>query len=266
MQGCRLEKESNIKMEKLFQDICNGVQLKENLIELKTIIKTPESKEEFRNLVEGKEEMFLQFLQHEDPKVRRAGAKILGELGLQNAMEPIFDTYLKEETLFVKKDYLSAIEQLDYTDILPQLKLRYEELLRENVEETKQVHVANEMQQIQKMIVAKEGISKHRFVGIKRVCEVLLTTKRSLREVTLSGIHNYPKKLVPAGVMLKTSELEPIQRIRTYEEMLFLITPAHSLPNHPELAGEMLGHSHLIEFLQECHEGETSFHFRIQID
>jgi len=265
MQECRRERELSTSMEKLFSNICDGFQLKENLIQLKTIIKEEDKKQKCMTLIEGKEPLFLSFLEHEDPKVRRASAKILGEIQLQEAMEPIFEVYMKEETLFVKKDYLSAIAQLDYKSLLPRLKDRYAALLEEEVEETKQVHLAEEMQQIQKMIVAHEGVKKHKFTGIKRGCEVLLTTKRELREITLKAL-NCPKKPVPAGVMLKTNTTETFRDIRTYDEALFLIAPGRAYPNVPEEIGEMIGNSTLPEFLEESHEGEAPFYFRVQIE
>lgn len=252
-------------MEKLFSEIAEGLRLKENLIQLKTLIKDECKKEQCRELLEGKETLFMSFLEHDDAKVRRAAAKVLGEVGIQEAMEPIFNVYLKEETLFVKKDYLAAVAELNYESLLPQLKKRYDELLKEQVEETKQVHLAEEMQQIQKMIVAYEGVTQHKFSGIKRGCEVLLTTKRELREVTLNAI-TAPKKPVPAGVMLKAKNAEDFRHVRTYEEALFLIAPGRAYPNKPEEIGEMLGASTLLDFVEESHEGEAPYYFRIQVE
>ena len=252
-------------MKKLFSEIVEGIQLKENLIQLKTLIKDEEKKAECKTLIEGKEPLFLSFLEHEEPKVRRAAAKVLGEMQLQEALEPIFHVYLKEETLFVKKDYLTAIAELNYESLLPALKDRYEELLKEQVEETKQVHVAEEMQQIQKMIVAFEGIKKHRFTGIKRSCEVLLTTKKALKDVTLNAL-SCPKKPVPAGVMAKVSTEDVFRNVRTFEEALVRVMPGQQYPNRPEEIGEMLGKSQLVSFLEECHEGEAPFYFRIQVE
>ncbi len=265
MQEHRRERELSIKMITLFRNIVEGINLKENLIELKTLIKDTEKKEECKTLIEGQETLFLSFLQHEDPKVRRAAAKVLGEMKIKEAMEPIFQVYLTEETLFVKKDYLSAIAELDYEALLPQLKDRYEELLKEQVEETKQVHVAEEMHQIQKMIVAYEGVKKHKFTGIRRSCEVLLTTKKELREVTLNALA-CPKKPVPAGVMVKVNSEKAFRDVRTYEEALIRVMPATQYPNKPEEIGEMLGKSELVSFMEQTHEGEAPFYFRIQIE
>ncbi len=252
-------------MKKIFTEILDGISLKENLIQLKTLIKEEEKKAECKTLLEGNEALFLSFLNHEDAKVRRASAKVLGEMQVQDALQAIFDVYMKEETLFVKKDYLSAIAQLEYKSLLPQLKERYDVLLAEQVEDTKQVHVAEEMHQIQKMIVAFEGVKKHRFTGIKDTCEVLLTTKKELRDITLNRL-NCPKKPVPAGVMAKVRSESAFRDIRTYEEALIRVMPSQAYPNKPEEIGELLGQSGLLDFLMETHEGEAPFYFRIQVE
>ena len=49
-------------MKKIFTEILDGISLKENLIQLKTLIKEEEKKAECKTLLEGNEALFLSFL------------------------------------------------------------------------------------------------------------------------------------------------------------------------------------------------------------
>lgn len=76
------------------------------------------------------------FLKEEDPKVRKNAALILGMTGDQEILPALMEAYENEETLFVKSDYVKAMQKLDCTDYLTPLKLRLEELQKMQAEES----------------------------------------------------------------------------------------------------------------------------------
>ena len=80
---------------------------------------------------------FGSFLKEEDPKVRKNAALILGMTGDQEILPALMEAYENEETLFVKSDYVKAMQKLDCTDYLTPLKLRLEELQKMQAEEEK---------------------------------------------------------------------------------------------------------------------------------
>ena len=88
-------------IEKCYEELIRKVKLRENLSLLKSEIKDPAEKEKLLALV-GDGALLLDLLKEEEPKVRKNAALLLGDLGLQQAVEPLWNAYEWEATLFVK--------------------------------------------------------------------------------------------------------------------------------------------------------------------
>ena len=63
--------------------------------------------------------LLVSLLSEEDAKVRKGAALLLGELGIQEAADALWNAYESEQTLFVKSAYLTALGKLDFSEFIP---------------------------------------------------------------------------------------------------------------------------------------------------
>ena len=87
--------------------------VRQNLIEFRKEIKAEKGRNEWQRDRQRCLSLMLKLLKHEDAKVRKNSALILGEMGCQDALDALFYAYECEEKLFVKSAYLTAMSQLD---------------------------------------------------------------------------------------------------------------------------------------------------------
>lgn len=92
--------------------------VRKNLIELRKLLKTEPGSAAWQRDRQRCLSLMLKLLKHEDAKVRKNAALILGEMGCQDALDALFYAYECEEKLFVKSAYLTAMSQLDYRTYL----------------------------------------------------------------------------------------------------------------------------------------------------
>lgn len=109
--------------ESRYEQIRLGKNIRANLIELKQEIREEAKKRRLAYETGGDYSVFFGLLKNEDPKVRKNAALILGEMECEDAAEPLFEAYQKEETLFVRSAYLKALEAYDCGNMVPELKL-----------------------------------------------------------------------------------------------------------------------------------------------
>ena len=133
----------------------------------------------------GDYHVFYDLLDHEDPKVRKNVAIIMGELGEAEMMSRLFAAYEKEDKLFVKSDYLVALRKFDYRPLLEKLKKRLEFLTSNSFEETSMKHINEEIKHLRNLLLDIEGVSTHTFTGYNVVSDIVLLTNRDHREVTM---------------------------------------------------------------------------------
>ena len=141
------------------EEINEGKNVRENLIQLNQLIKTDKDMDVFLDEYYEYETCFIGLLDDEDAKVRKNIVKLLGKVGDPVLLKPLFEHYQAENTQFLKADYLSAMVSFEYETYLPQLKDRRETL--DGQERTK--HSIEEMKQLQKLIWKLEPPKKHTF-------------------------------------------------------------------------------------------------------
>lgn len=259
------EKWINKMLRETYQKIKDGIEVRQNLITLKQELKEVNTKMAFLYYLAGEYTLFIELLDHEDAKVRKNTAIIMGELGDQSFLEPLFSHYNKEDKLFIKADYLTAISKLDYRPLLSKLKERLDFLIKETFEEASMKHINEEKKILTKMILDVEGIEKHQFVGYDQVSDLILLTNRDQKEATLSQIKNGAAKTFNAGVVVRTSDLHEILAIRTYSEMLFRVKQLLTVPADAKEAANIICRGSLLEFLDRRHEGNQPYYFRLEI-
>lgn len=254
-----------IMIRETYEKVKQGMEIRKNLIALKQEIKQTGEKVAFLYYLAGDYELFKELLKHEDPKVRKNTALIMGEIGEQSFLIPLMEAYESEEKLFVKSDYLVAIKHLDYREVLEPLKIRLEELLRENFEEASMKHINEEKKILTNMILDIEGVKKHAFTGYNIESDIILLTNRDHKEVTLQQITKGQAKTFNAGVAVRTQELKEILKIRTYSELLFRIREVLTVPNDPIEAGKSIYEGGVLNFLKIRHQGNTPYYFRLEV-
>jgi len=249
-----------------------GEDVRKNLIALKAEAKEYAGKHAILLALNNQVDMFYGFLSDEDPKVRKNAALVLGQLGVQESLSHLYKAYEDENTMFVKSSYLTAMKELDYRDYLQKLKERLEKLQTVEVDESKKKHILEECKQLQELVLMMEGGKKHKFCGWNTNSKIILLTNRNFREITADKIKSHRPKLFNAGVQAETTDLKEIMEVRTFSELLFRVDGLAtikrdgntSLDEQAKKVAKCLSDSSLVSYLEERHEGEAPFYFRIE--
>ena len=99
-----------------------------------------------------------------------------------------------------------------------------------------------ELHALQELILQKKGVKKHTFNGWNRSSEVLLLTLPAFRDLLAEQVTG-KKKILKSGVRTIVSDFEDTMKIRTFQELLFVIhtqTEKHVLSSEPETLAAQL--------------------------
>lgn len=256
----------------IIEQLQAGQDIRKNLIELKAECKEYTGKNAVLYALNNKLDLLYSFLYMDDPKIRKNAALILGQLGVEDSLELLYEAYVREDTLFVKSSYLAAMRELDYRKHLEDFKKRLQQLQQTPVEDKNKKHVAEEKKILQDMILTLEGHKKHTFIGWKEPSNVILLTNRNFREVTEQQLKSNRPRLFTAGVQAKCEDLEEMYEIRTFSELLFVLADCPTLQVDGQATidklaqslASQLGASSLLHFLKVRHQGKEPFYFRIE--
>ena len=253
------------KKERL-EELKNGVRIRENLIELKKECRQEEAARELLSLLEGDADLILGFLKEEESKVRKNAAALLRCLRLQSSLQPLYDCYQKEQQLFVRSSYLSAMSVLDYRPVLEGLKERLQQLQEMEFADSERKHLEEEMRLLSGMIVTMEGVKPHEFRGYRDRADLILLTNRNHRQITLDQVkeRGCQAKLFTAGVLVRTEQIKEVLDIRTWSELLFPVPGCQTCSGDPAEAAAQLAESGLLPLLERLHKGKPPFYFRIE--
>lgn len=257
-------------VEKYYKELKQNCNLRENLSVLRGAIKEPLQKKKLLDLV-GDDTLLVELLAAQDPKVRKNAALLLGDLELQQAAGALLEAYNSETTLFVKSAYLSALANLDVAEHLDFFKARLAELTARTPEENEKKHIREEIRELDQIILAIEGVKKHTFTEFEKEHEIILTTNREQRNVTMEELQNVPADVIrgaslhPLGVSVRAKKLRPYTNLRTYREILLPIYTTANSMQKPEEVAEAVWNSDLPVLLQECHKEDGPFYFRLEL-
>lgn len=249
----------------IFDNIKHGQDVRQNLIKLKAELKEEFQKTSLLYYMGGDYSILEELLTHEDAKVRKNTALIIGELKIPAFLDKLYHGYETETQLFVKSAYLTAMKGFDYTNLLPDLKERWNNLNQMETEESNKKHIQEEIKCLSDLIIAKEGIVKHKFTGYDVPSKMVLLTNRNYKNITLDQLKGIQAKEFNAGVILKTDHLKEILEIRTYSELLFVVEDLKTCKMDVEEAASAIAGSSLIEFLNKRHKGSEPYYFRIEL-
>jgi len=249
----------------IFNNIKEDKEVRQNLIQLKAELKEDHQKASLLYYLGGDYSIFDKLLAHEDAKVRKNTALIMGELGVLSFLNKLYHAYEAESQLFVKSTYLTALKGLDYSDLIPNLKERLDVLNNMEVEESNKKHIQEEMRCLSELIIAKEGIRKHTFTGYHVPSKVVLLTNRNFKNITLEQLKTGEAKEFNAGIILKTKNLEEVVPIRTYSELLFMLEDLKTCKMDVYEVAKSIAGSSLLDFLNQRHKEKEPYYFRIEL-
>lgn len=255
-------------IRKLWEQVLNNEEVRQSLSNIRKEIKQGEEKAAFCYMIAGSEEVLINLLKSEDAKTRKNAALLMGELGNREFLEPVYEAYKKEEQFFVKSSYLTALRNFDYRAHMPELMERLEELTKSEMTTENQKHLTEEIRQLSAMKVEMEGIQKHEFRGVNENYDIILLTNRNHQEITEQELSEAEPdaeiKIFGAGVMASVNGLKWIDKVRTYQELLFTVKGMKTCEMDPQKAAETIVKSDLLSFLKKGHKGKTPFYFRIE--
>ena len=248
----------------LLEKLKDGTDVRQTLISIRNLL-TQEECTDMKAVLRQETELLTAFLKHEDPKVRKNAALILGELETEACLPFLFDAYEKEETLFVRADYLKAAAKMDCRSWLPVLEERERQLAGAETSGPDRKHTAQELRALRDLIWKINSPSNHHFRLPGRKVDVILLTSRALRDLTIRQVKASSVRGLGAGARFHGADLKQVLDIRTYTELLFPVPGLPTVPPDPYDAGEMLAGAGIPAFLDTMHEEGGIYRYRVEI-
>ncbi len=248
----------------LYESLKRGEDLRKNLIALKQELKEGAGDGALLRVLQEDNGFLAGLLSDSDPKVRKNAALVLGRLGQDESVGLLYEAYQREEKLFVKSDYLSALAGLDISSCREGLRQRLQELEAYQPREEEEKHIREEVTALRKLLQAGRDRKKHVFQGYDATYDLVLTTGRLYPKVTAEQVKGGKTVLLKSGVRVVTSHIKPILAIPTYRELLFFLN-VRKISGTAKEAAQALAQSNLLELLGKMHQSEGPFYFRLGI-
>lgn len=252
-------------MKNKYSNIINKVDVRQNLSALRKEIKDADKCAQLEILVEKDPDILIQLLGNEDAKTRKNAALLMGDLSIPAFRDALLDGYQKEQTLFVKSSYLTALASFDCSPYIDQLKSRLQELASIELLPENKKHIESEMRELNSLIISIEGTTKHTFTGYHEKFHCILLTNRLHKDVTANQITHGIVEEFPAGLLVTTEDIEELLYIRTYSELLLAIPGVTTCSMDPQEAAKQLADSKLLPLLKKIHKEPAPFYFRIGV-
>lgn len=255
-------------IKKLYENLLNGIDVRQTLIDLKKLLKEHQNQDEFLNYLNYNYDLFRKILENEDAKVRKNIATIIGLLELYDMTLDLIESYEFEEILFVKSAYLKALQNLDCEEYINRLKGHQKKLLNIEINEENQKHINEEIREITNLIelYQRDEDKNHKFIGYNEKSKIILTTNRQHQDITLKQLKEKDAKKIAGGVLLVTEDLKSILKIRTFEEILFDLDLKDMDFDENEISQKIVNNVNLVGFLRKRHlENNNAYKFRIEI-
>lgn len=252
-----------------WKQILEQKEVRQNLSKIRQELKDSQNRRILAEVIAGQEQVLAGLLNSEDAKTRKNAALLMGDLGNQEFLAPIYEAYLGESQRFVKSSYLSAISNFDYRKYMDSFKERLESLGSMQVTQENQKHHMEEMRELSSLIVRIEGVQAHKFCGWDETFDVVLLSNRNFTELVKKELvrlePNAKAQVFNAGVMARVTNLPWAEELRSYQELLFYVKRMKTCPMDPAKAADIIVKSGLFDFLAKCHRGETPYYFRVEM-
>ena len=256
-------------VEVLLNKILQKEDIRQNLSKLREEIKDINKKQKLAFFCNEHKEEIIDLLNNEDAKTRKNAALLMGDLGKDYFIEPLYEGYMRENQRFVKSAYLNSLQYFDCSIYMGELKEQLRKLNTIELNEDNTKHIQEEIRALSKLIISEEGINTHTFIGEKQVFDCILLGNRNYNHITEALVNEVlpNAELIPfkAGVRVKTRNIEKLFEIRTYKELLIVIPDLTSVPKNPNEAAQKIISSQLKNMLKNAHVEDDAFYFRIEL-
>lgn len=248
-----------------YESIVKNEEVRKNLSKLKQELKEEKDRRALLYYLEGNYEVFERLLCHEDPKTRKNTALVLSLLGDQRLLKPLYEAYEKEETLFVKSAYLIAMKEYDFREYFLPLKEHLAILSKKEITQENKKHQTQELRALSDLLLMLDKVERHIFRGNKVSSELILLTNRNFIDKTIDQLpEDADAAAFNAGVLVTTDNLDDIMKIRTFEEILFVVKGMKNCTQNPEEAARKMAEAGLLRFMEKRHQGKAPFYFRVE--
>ena len=273
------------RLEQLLEQIRKDKDVRRNLIEIRQNISDESLRRRFVSILGGDYTLLTELLRHEDPKVRKNAALILGETGDETVLPLLFEAWKTEETLYVREDYLKAVSGMDYREYLPQMEERIRELSekigqspakpREEASNAASEEVSNaaseeassegnplwdndrhllsELSVLRLMTAHFEEHERHHFTKMNPAPELILRTNVLHADVTAKQIQSGTVHAMRGAVHVKGGNLHEILKIRTWIECLLPIPGAKPIQGDEKMIAAKLRDLKIGNYLNYLH-------------
>lgn len=238
----------------LVKNVLNENNLRESLIELKKVFRDDTS---FSHNLQLRDKLIF-LLEHEDPKVRKNAALLLGYY--EDSLSVLIKAYCNEKTEYVKEAYLKGISQQDCHDFVYELKEIQQQLL--NCNDVSAKHIQAQLKVLNPLILRSQP-HKKKLIKLKHEpIDVILTTLPYYQFVVFEHVLSLRYKPVSQGVLVRTDSLYDLQSIRVYKEMLFPIGVSLLKQNIDDITNG-LKQSHILEILEKLYDENSFFYYHV---
>ncbi len=238
----------------LVENILKDKNLRESLIELRKQFQEEMSLDKYSQL----QDKLKKLLQHEDPKVRKNVAILLGYY--KGNIPILLEAYHHEEIEYVKEAYLKGISQQNCHEYLYELKNIQQKLLKS--EEVSAKHIQAQLKVLNPLILDHQP-HKKKLIKLKhQPIDVILTTLPYYQFVVFEHVLPLLYKPISQGVLVRTDSLYDLQSIRVYKEMLIPVGAALLNPNIEDIT-EGLKRCYILNILERIYDENSFFYYRV---
>lgn len=252
-------------MKNAVEELLKKENVRTNLSNLRAMIKEPAAKNKLSKMLKEHHEFVISLLDEEDAKTRRNAALLIGDLAWDEAVDKLFEAYEKETMLFVRSSYLDALFSLEAEKLVDKLHGRMNTILNTELTAETRKHAEEELRALRKLLIKYQGITRHNFSEDGKNHDVVLITNRNHREIIRRQVEENGEKakLHPLGVLVNTSSIKALFKIRTFREMVFPIHTDGLISDNPEDAAQALWKADIYDILTSLHKEEGPFYYRI---
>ncbi len=247
----------------LVTEIRAGERVRENLIALIAEAKDADGGLPEELLAE-REQWLPGLLTHEDAKVRKNAAKLMGMFHADSFADCLYQAYCREETRFVRPAYLEALKGYDISAYRENLRKEKAEILNETIVPENEKHINAELRAMADLL-GEDKVSHHAFTENAVGTDVLLAAEPSAKEALYAQLECEKKKIVGPGVLVRTDNPRGLYRSRLFREMLFSVPGLPSVSGNPYEAARELYGAKLLPFLKKMLVGPGAYGYRVAI-
>lgn len=257
-----------MNIDNLIGNIEDEAGIRQKLIELRVMQNNNDTREAVNRYICCHWQKLIRLFDHNDAKVRKNAALLLGDAHVQEAADALCDAYVEENTLFVRPAFLKALGQLDYRAYIKNLKDRMEEIQVMEIEPSNRKHLDEERHLLSELLDMARGSGRHIYSG-KIMSKVILTTKKGLEDILCTEFsEQFPgngMKKMNGGVMVQIKDPFLFMRLRTWQTMLFVFCDDNGFEKDSDKIAEGIINSHILEYLSQRHTGKGAWRFRIDL-